>query len=163
MKKTFLILILLFITNVHATTLKGGVLEEYIPKGFYGSWGVISKLQKSNNPTMFNFQSKDIWTLSGYGNILILENIESGAISEIKIQEKTTDGKTLKFEREKISRNNNYKLIYKEIVQFKLSGNNFSGTDDFIVEKYDNKNTLIEKNIANYRIEGVKISGDKPQ
>ena len=112
---------------------------------------------------MFNFQSKDIWTLSGYGNVLILENIESGAISEIKIQEKTTDGKTLKFEREKISKNNNCKLIYKEIVQFKLSGNNFSGTDDFIVEKYDNKNTLIEKNIANYRIEGVKISGDKPQ
>ena len=163
MKKILLILLLFLFLNTQATTLKGGVIEEYIPKGFYGSWGVISKLQKSNNPTMFNYQSKDIWILSGHNNILILQNLESGAISEIQVNEKTTDGKTLKFYREKISKNEDFKLIYKETVQFKLSGNNFSGSDDFVVEKYDKKGALLEKNEANYRVEGVKISGDKPQ
>lgn len=143
-------------------TLKGGVEEEYIPKGFYGSWGVISKLQKSNNPTFFNYQSKDIWILSGHSDILVLQNLESGAISEIRVKEKTTDGKTLKFYREKTVENSDFKIIYKETVQFKLSGNNFSGSDDFVVEKYDKNGLLIEKNEANYRVEGVKISGDKP-
>lgn len=143
-------------------TLKGGVEEEYIPKGFYGSWGVISKLQKSNNPTFFNYQSKDIWILSGHSDILVLQNLESGAISEIRVKEKTTDGKTLKFYREKTVKNSDFKIIYKETVQFKLSGNNFSGSDDFVVEKYDKNGLLIEKNEANYRVEGVKISGDKP-
>ena len=143
-------------------TLKGGVFEEYIPKGFYGSWGVVSKLQKTNNPKMFNYQSKDIWILSGHSDVLVLQNLESGATSEIRVKEKTTDGKTLKFKREKIKKNDNHKIIYKEIVQFKLLGNKFSGSDDFVVEKYDDKGILFEKNEANYRVEGVKISGDSP-
>ena len=163
MKKFLFIFFLLIFLTSEAMTLKGGVAEEYIPKGFYGSWGVISKLQNSNKPTLFNYQSKDIWILSGHNNVLVLQNLESGAISEIRVKEKTTDGKTLKFQREKISSNNDYKIIYKETVKFKLHGNNFSGSDDFIVEKYDNKGILLEKNEANYRVEGVKISGSKPE
>lgn len=162
MKKALLIIFSFIFLNVQAMTLKGGVAEEYIPKGFYGSWGVISKLQNSNNPTFFNFQSKDIWVLSGHGDVLVLQNLESGAVSEIRVKEKTTDGKTLKFQRKKISKVDDHKIIYKETVQFKLSGNNFSGSDDFVVEKYNNKGVLIEKNQANYRVEGVKISGNKP-
>ena len=163
MKKVLLIFFSLYFTHVQAIALKGGVIEEYIPKGFYGSWGVISKLQKSNNPTMFNYQSKDIWILSGHNDVLVLQNLESGAISEIRVKEKTTDGKTLKFQREKVQNKNDCKIVYKETVQFKLAGNNFSGSDDFIVEKYSNKGVLLEKNEANYRVEGVKISGTKPE
>lgn len=162
MKRILLIIFSFVFLTVQAQTLKGGVSDDYIPGGFFGSWGVISKLDSSNNPSLFNSQSRDIWTLSGYSDTLILENLESGARSEIRIKDKNKDGKTLKFEREKTVRQTDFKLIYREIVQFVLLGNNFSGTDKFIVEKYDSKNNLIEKSEAKYLVEGVKISGSAP-
>ncbi|MBQ8634921.1 hypothetical protein IJ425_02055 [bacterium] len=161
MKKFIFIFFILFFANAYCETLKGGVCEEYIPNGFFGSWGVISKLQETNNPDLFNFQSKDIWTLSGYNNILILDNLESGATSQIEIKNKNSNN-ILKFERKKEKKRNNSKIIYKEIVQFKLNGNNFSGSDDFIVEEYDKNNNLIKQNKAKYHVEGVKISGNTP-
>lgn len=157
MKKFLLIIFSMLLFNAFALSLKGGVSEEYIPNGYFGSWGVISKLDSSNNPSLFNYQSKDIWTLSGQGDTLILQNIQSGARSEIKIKEKVKDNRTLKFEREKVVDNADNKIIYREIVKFTLYGNNFSGNDKFIVEKYDSKNILLEKNEANYIVEGVKI------
>ena len=149
--------------QANAQILKGGVSEDYIPQGFFGSWGVISKLDSSNNPSMFNKESRDIWTLSGYDNVLILENLQSGAKSEIVIKEKNKDNSTLKFERKKIVNNESEKIIYKEIVQFNLYGNHFSGTDDFVVEKYNKNNKLIEKNEAMYIVSGVRISGKSPK
>lgn len=157
MKKFLLVIFSMLLLNAFALSLKGGVSEEYIPNGYFGSWGVISKLDSSNNPSLFNYQSKDIWTLSGQGDTLILQNIQSGARSEIKIKEKVKDNRTLKFEREKIVDNADNKIIYREIVKFTLYGNNFSGNDKFIVEKYNSKNVLLEKNEANYIVEGVKI------
>ena len=100
--------------------------------------------------------------LSGYSNILILENLESGAYSEITIKDKILDGKTLKFEREKTVKKSDKKTIYKETVSFTLNKNNFKGEDNFIVENYDKDNKLIEKNYANYTISGVRISGNNP-
>lgn len=162
MKKIILSLICLLFLSSYAIGLKGGVSEEYIPKGFFGSWAVISKLDSSNNPTIFNYESRDIWTLSGYDNVLILENQQSGARSEIVIKEKSTDGKTLTFKREKTVSPNSAKTIYKETVSFKLMGANFSGIDEFIVERYDSNNKLIKKDIATYHIAGVRISGENP-
>jgi hypothetical protein len=162
MKKILLIIFSFVFISTQASILKGGVSEEYIPKGFFGSWGVISKLDSSNNPTLFNYESRDIWTLSGHSDVLVLQNLKTGARSEFRIEKKPQDGKTLKFEREKIVKEADFKIIYKEIIKFTLLGNNFSGTDNFIVEKYDKKNILIEKNIAKYIVEGIKISGEKP-
>lgn len=161
MKKLLFLFFCLLLLPLNAQTLKGGIYEEYIPKGFFGSWGVISKLEQTNNPKLFNYQSKDIWTLSGYNNILILENLESGATSKIEIKNKSNSN-ILKFERSKENKQENSKIIYREIVQFKLNGNNFSGSDDFIVEEYDRNNKLIKKNQARYHVEGVKISGKAP-
>ena len=161
MKKIFLVLFFFLFFQVNAQTLKGTVSEEYVPKGFYGSWGVISKLVDSTNPTMFNYESRDVWVLSGYDDVLILENLESGAYSEIRIKEKNKDGKTLNFERQKTVEKGNTKIIYKEKVSFILSGKNFSGVDKFIVEQYKN-NDLIKNDSANYETKGVKISGDNP-
>ncbi|MBQ9150471.1 hypothetical protein IJX73_06025 [bacterium] len=157
MKRILLIIFSLMFFSANALSLKGGVSEEYIPNAFFGSWGVISKLNTASNPMMFNPQSRDIWTLSGYSNILILQNPQSGAYSEIIIKEKNKDGKTLKFQREKNVEENGTKIKYKEQVSFVLMGNTFSGTDKFIVEKYDKNNTLIKKDEATYLIEGVKI------
>lgn len=162
MKKVFLVLILMLFSLVNADVLKGGVSEEYIPKGFFGSWGVISKMNSSNNPVVFNQESRDIWNLSGYDNILVLENMESGAHSEIKIKEKTSDNRTLKFSRQKEVKTADGKKIYKETVEFTLLGNNFSGTDDFIIEHYNEQNKLIKKDEARYSVAGVRISGQGP-
>jgi len=161
MKKIFLIIFCLFFAFTHAEALKGGVIEEYVPKGFYGSWGVISKLKSTNNPSKFNYESKDIWILSGQGNILILQNLESGAYSEITIKEKSIEGKTLKFDRQKTIKTKEGKEIHKEGVIFTLLGKNFSGTDNFIVESYDKNNNLLKTDSALYRVEGVKISGSE--
>ena len=162
MKKILSILVLFLFFSANAQMLKGGVSEDYIPKGFFGSWGVISKLNSSNNPTLFNYESRDVWMLSGYGNTLILENLESGARSEITIKDKSVDGKTLKFEREKIVKENGKKVVYKETVSFVLYGNNFSGTDDFVVERYDSDDEFVKKDSAKYVISGVRISGTNP-
>jgi len=162
MKKLFLLFFVFITLPLNAQVLRGGVYEEYIPKGFFGSWGVISKLEDTNNPNLFNYQSRDIWTLSGYGNVLILENLESGATSRIEIKNKASDN-ILKFERSKEKKANNTKIIYREIVQFKLNGNNFSGSDNFIVEEYDADNKIKKINKAKYHVEGVKISGSVPK
>ena len=142
----------------HGISLKGGVAKEYIPEGFFGSWGVISKMQSSNNPTAFNFESRDIWMLSGHGNILILENLESGAKSEIVVNEKSIDGKTLKFKRTKEVKLKNGRDFYTEIVEFKLQGDAFSGTDIFKIERFNQENKKTKTDEATYIISGVKIS-----
>jgi len=159
MKKFLLIVFSFLFFFANAEVLKGGVVSEYIPKGFFGSWGVISKLKSSTNPTKFNYESKDIWMLSGSGNILILQNLESGAYSEITIKEKSIEGKTLKFDRQKTIRTKTGKEIHKETVEFILSGNFFTGYDNFKVESYDRDNSLIKEYSATYNIEGVRISG----
>lgn len=162
MKKFLLLIFSLFLISAQGQTLRGGVSEDYIPKGFFGSWGVISKLDSSNNPIMFNKESRDIWTLSGYDNVLILENLESGAKSEIVIKQKNKDKNSLKFERIKTVPNEQGKTVYREIVEFNLFDKHFSGTDNFTVEKYDIKNKLIEKNEAKYIVSGVRLSGKTP-
>lgn len=163
MKKLVLIISILFFMTSNAEVLKAGIEESYVPVGFYGSWGVISKLKTCTNPDMFNFDSRDIWVLSGYGANLVLENLETGARSEIVLKEKNTDGKTLKFERIKTVNNAEQKIVYREIVCFILNGDNFSGSDNFTVEKYSKSGVLISKDSANYRVEGVKIAGDGPK
>ena len=162
MKKIILTVFSLLALSATAESLKGGVVEEYIPEGFFGSWGVISKLKTATTPEMFNFESKDVWMLSGYANTLILENLESGARSEIIIKEKSLDGKTLKFEREKSVKENNKKIVYTETVEFVLNGNNFKGTDSYKVEKYDTKGNKVKSDKAEYTISGVRISGTNP-
>ena len=162
MKKIILLLFSLLTLTATAESLKGGVVEEYIPDGFFGSWGVISKLKSATTPEMFNYESKDVWMLSGYGNTLILENLESGARSEIIIKEKSLDGKTLKFEREKSVKESNKKIVYTETVEFILSGNNFKGTDNYKVEKFDAKGNKLKTDRAEYTISGIRISGTNP-
>ena len=162
MKRLLLILCTFLFLSVQAQPLKGGVSEDYIPSGFFGSWGVISKLSSSNNPSMFNYESRDIWTLSGYGKTLVLQNLETGAHSEIVIKDRTKDGKTLKFNREKSVETKDGKTVYKEIVSFTLLGKHFTGTDKFIVQQYDKENKLIKNSEATYSVEGVRISGEAP-
>lgn len=164
MRKTILIILSIFLINFPVFAqeiLKAGIEEYNIPKGFFGSWAVISKLKASNNPTFFNYESRDIWALSAVGNKLILENTQSGAYSEIFVNEKVKDGKTLKFEREKTVNNKDGKIVYKEKVEFVLVKDTFTGTDIYTTEKYNHSHKLIESNYAKYVVSAVKISGYK--
>lgn len=145
----------------YAETLRAGAVYDVIPKGFFGTWKVFSKMESSNNPSMFNKISVDIWNLSGAGNVLVLENAITGAKSSIQIESNkgSYDGKTLKFQRIKEEVSGNIKYIQKESPEFVLDGNTFKGFDTFIVEKYK-ENKLISKDVVKYVVIGKKVSGE---
>lgn len=161
--KKFLVLIIIFTASifpVNAEVLRGGATYDEIPKGFFGVWHVTSKMESSNNPSIFNKLSVDIWNLSGYGNVLILENSMTGAKSSIQVKpQKSYDGKSLKFTRVKEETQGKIKTIQREAPEFVLEGNIFRGFDTYIIEKYED-NKLISKDIVKYKVIGQKISGE---
>ena len=161
MRKIFIALILMFtITCAQAEVLRATVTKDEIPKGFFGTWHVTSKIAETNNRELFNPVSVDIWTLGGYGNTLILENVQSGASSSIQVEsQKNLDGKTLKFQRVKTDTRGNMKIVQRESPEFKLNGNIFTGYDTYIIERYVN-NQLIKKDVVKYKVVGQKISGE---
>lgn len=161
MRKFLIALILLFtIGCAQAEVLRATVSKDEIPKGFFGTWHVTSKIVETNNPKMFNTLSVDIWTLGGYGNTLILENIQSGASSSIQVAPNSNlDGKTLKFTRVKSDTRGELTVVQKETPVFTLNGNIFEGFDTYIIERYIN-NKLIQKDVVKYKVIGQKISGD---
>lgn len=163
MKKILLVFFIYLIMpfGALAETLKGSAILDEIPKGFFGTWHVTSKMVESTNDSMFNPISVDIWNLSGYGNVLILENALTGAKSSIQTTpvDKGVEGKVLKFSRIKQEVSGNKKIVHKESPEFVLYGNIFKGYDIFIVEKYEN-GKLISKDVVKYKVIGQKISGE---
>ena len=91
-----------------------------------------------------------------------MENLQSGARSEITIKQKSNKKDTLKFEREKVVEKNGEKTVYREIVEFLLIKDIFTGNDKFIVEKWKD-GVLFQKSEATYIVSGVKISGTNPK
>lgn len=161
MRKFLIALILILTLNcAQAEVLHATITKDEIPKGFFGTWHVTSKISETNNPELFNPISVDIWTLGGYGNTLILENVQSGASSSIQVEsQKNLDGKTLKFQRVKSDTRGNMKIVQRESPEFRLNGNIFTGYDTYIIERYVN-NQLIKKDVVKYKVVGQKISGD---
>ncbi len=167
MKKILIVIFLIFLFNVqtsklqtNAEVLRGGASYDEIPKGFFGVWHVTSKMESSNNPPIFNKLSVDIWNLSGYGNVLILENQMTGAKSSIQVEpQKSYDGKSLKFTRVKEEIQGKIKTVQKETPEFVLDKNIFRGFDTYIIEKYED-NKLISKDVVKYKVIGQKISGE---
>lgn len=161
MRKFLIALILILTLNcAQAEVLRATVTKDEIPKGFFGTWHVTSKISETNNPELFNPISVDIWTLGGYGNTLILENVQSGASSSIQVEsQKNLDGKTLKFQRVKSDTRGNMQIVQRESPEFRLNGNIFTGYDTYIIERYVN-NQLIKKDVVKYKVVGQKISGD---
>lgn len=161
MKKSLLLFfVLIFQTPCFTEVLRGGASYDNIPKGFFGVWHVTSKMESSNNPFIFNKLSVDIWNLSGAGNILILENTQSGARSSIQVSpQRNYDGKTLKFTRIKEEMEGKHRIIQRETPEFVLENNIFRGFDTFIIEKYED-NKLISKDVVKYKVIGQKISGE---
>lgn len=142
--------------------MRGSTSFTEVPEGFFGTWHVTSKMESATNISMFNKMSVDIWNLSGAGNILILENVLTGASSNIKVEGATDnlDGKKLKFTRVKEFSTEGFRYKHIETPEFVLSGNIFKGYDTFRVEKYDLKNNLISVDVVKYKVVGQKIAGE---
>lgn len=164
MKKFLLIFIFLIflISPSNSETLRGSTSYDAPFKGFFGSWHVTSKIESSNNYSIFNKMSVDIWNLSGYNNVLILENGLTGAISQIKVDNALSnlDGKKLKFTRTKEFEENGFKYKHIEQPEFILDGDIFRGYDTFTIEKYDLKGNLISVDVVKYKVIGQKIAGE---
>lgn len=161
MKKLFVFFLFLAMP-VFAETLNASASYEEILQSFFGTWHVTSKLESTNNLSMFNKMSVDIWNLSGVGNVLILENGLTGAKSSIKVEnaQNCLDGKKLKFTRVKEFTQGGYKYKHTESPEFILNGKIFRGYDTFKVEKFDLSGNLLSSDIVKYKVVGQKIAGD---
>lgn len=164
MRKIFTLIFLFFMPYLstlpcHALSLQGGVSENIINKGFFGIWHVTCKLIESNSTSNFAGLSVHIWNLSGWGNVLVLENQLSGARSEIKVDKATDeiDGALLKFTRVQSKNAGGEKIVLTETPEITLKGDVFQGFDTFIIEKYEN-GVLKSKEKVKYKIVGQKIT-----
>lgn len=159
MKKTFLIIltIFLFISAAFAeqTMLKVGVSIDKIPKGFYGTWRVTSKLLSTNSPDVFKEKSVDLWNLSRVGDVITLDNPFSGAKASITVN--TVQGNVVRFR--KAGNYDNKKLT--DTVRMKLNKDSFTGYNDLKMDTISEVDgTVLRTQWATYDIQGEKISGE---
>ena len=125
-----------------------------VPKGFFGTWKVVSVQVYSNNPFLFNSTSVDLWKLEKINNYLTLTNPESGASATVTLEE--VKDNTIKFVR---TSDTPYEKVV-ETPEITLNGENFYGTDTIVISSYKD-NTLVSKNVVQFKIKGIKQSGAK--
>ncbi len=160
MKKIFykiasiIILSIIIQATVIAVTLKTGIsLSNQVPSGFFGSWEITSTIQYSNNPSIFNEKSVDYWNLSKNGDVITLSNPMSGAEASVTVEE--VNGNKITFTH--VTQNKTAKMTEKPTLT--LNGENFSGTDKIILEKFK-YGEKISEDVVVYKITAKKLSGD---
>lgn len=158
-KKIILTILLMLTLTITAfaqqTVFKAGVSIDKVPKEFYGTWRVTSKLIDSNNDIIFKDSSIDLWNLSRVGNVITLENPFSGAKASISVDE--INGKFIKFK--KIGDYDNSKKL-TDIVELTLGKETFSGINKLKLDTIsDIDSHVIKSDKATYRLSGEKISG----
>ena len=159
MKKFSLLVLALFfiVSAVFAAgnyTLQAGISIDKIPKEFYGTWRVSSKLISTNNDGIFKDHSVDLWNLSRKGNVITLDNPFSGAKASITVDE--VKGQLIKFK--KTGDYDSKKLT--DAVQLTLAKETFSGVNNLKLDAVSEIDGHIMKtDWANYKLTGEKISG----
>ncbi len=140
-----------------AMMLKTGIsLSDQVPKGFFGSWKITSVMTYSNNPKIFNEVTTDYWNLSKEGDVITLSNPISGAQASVTVED--VQGNRIKFTH--ITKGKNAKMT--EMPDLTLNGENFSGTDKIIIEKYK-YGEKISEDIVEYKITAEKMYGNSAQ
>lgn len=138
--------------NTTAQVLKGGVSA--VPQSFFGTWRVQSKLVDTNSPLIFKENNVDLWNLSRLGDVITLSNPFNGAKADITID--SVSEETVIFTKSGKYGNKNL----TDVVEIKLSGENFAGTDTIKLDTYSDVNGKIMKTeTAKYSIKGEKIAG----
>ncbi len=161
MKKIIFSLILIFSTILTAPqvfaegmVLKAGVsLSDQVPQGFFGSWKITSEIISTNNKKMFNETSTDYWNLSKVGDVITLTNPVSGAEASVTVED--VKGNKITFTH--VTKGRNAKMT--ETPTLTLNGENFSGTDKIVVEKYK-YGELVSSDTVVYKITAEKLSGN---
>jgi len=159
-KKILSIVIILLFTAIstfadESFTLKSGIsVLDNIPKEFYGTWRVTSKLVYTNSEATFKPESVDLWNLSRKGDVITLDNPFSGAEASITVDE--VSDKLIKFK--KLGNYDSKKLM--DTVQLNLGKDTFSGTNTLLLETLSNVDkSVIKSEKATYKLVGEKISG----
>lgn len=145
----------LLTAQADTTVLQAGVSISKVPKEFYGTWRVKSKLISANNPDRFKENNIDLWNLSRSGNVITLDNPFSGAHASIMFDE--INGNFVKFR--KSGNYDSQKLT--DTVELKLSKDTFTGTNYIKLDTISQEDgTVVRCDRATYRLTGEKISGD---
>lgn len=151
---TICYLLFTFTAFAQQTVLKAGVSIDKIPKEFYGTWRVTSKLLTANSDTLFKDSSVDLWNLSRVGNVITLENPFSGAKASISVDE--INGRQIKFK--KVGDYDNKKLT--DMVELTLSKETFTGINKLKLDTISELDGhVIKSETATYKLSGEKISG----
>jgi len=157
MRKSFLILILLFISlSANAEVLEAGVSVEEVPKTLFGTWRVNAKLDSTNSYQRFKAQSIDFWNLIRSDEKIVLDNPYSGANAEISVT--TVEGNLVVFSKKTPYDNNK---ILTDTVNIRIEGDKFSGINSLKLESFSLiDNHLMKTETAQYLIKGEKIAGE---
>jgi hypothetical protein len=133
-------------------TLKAGVSIDKVPKEFFGTWRVSSKLVSTNNSEIFKKNSVDLWNLSRSNNVIKLDNPFSGANASIIVDE--VKGKLIIFK--KTGDFNSKKLT--DTVQLTLDSETFTGINNLKLDTISDGH-VVKSETATYKLTGEKISG----
>jgi len=155
----FLLLIAFHLSSLTAnaaeTVLSAGVSINKIPKEFYGTWRVSSKLIDTNNEEIFKKKNVDLWNLFRVDNVITLDNPFSGAHASIMVDE--VEGNFIKFK--KIGGSNSKKLT--DTVEMTLGKETFKGINKLKIDTISEVDGhILKTEWATYNLEGEKISGD---
>lgn len=138
-----------------AKVLQGNVsLVEEVPEHFFGTWVVAAALKSTTIHGEYKSSSVDVWTLTRYGNIIILENPMTGATANIDVNE--VKGDTIQFSR----RSDSQEQSSLEMPTIILNGDTFSGIDKMIIKHFKDKQ-LFREDVLEYNIKGRKVASEK--
>ncbi len=124
-----------------------------LPKELFGSWVVASIQTYTNNRELVAPPSIDYWNIYRSGNVLTLENPQTGAKASVTLD--AVKQNTVSFTRKK-------KTPTEEVTEtptITISGENFAGKDKMLVKKYKN-NVLVKTDVVEFFISGRKVGGD---
>lgn len=141
--------------SVCAETLKVGISVDAVPNALYGSWRVVSKIDKQTGSIYFKPNMVDIWNLSRMGDVINLNNPFTGASASVKLD--YVEGNIIRFT--KTGEYDSNKNL-TDTVDLKLTGDTFTGVNYITLETFSAiDNSLVKKDTAIYILKGEKISG----
>lgn len=157
--KIFVLVFYLLLTMQYSFSenivLETGIsIIDKLPNEFYGSWKVEATRDANDlNSSLYTLNDTQLWILKRKGELLVLANPLSGAISSMSIND--IKNKNVKFS--KITIYPDMKMI--EELSLTINDNTFLGIDKITLKYYENGKIVKQDNIE-YKLKGKKITLD---